>query len=345
MSTTSYDPYDDRPVADAARTGVVRRVSWGAIFAGVVVIFAVQFLLSLLGLGIGMTTLDPATGDTPGAAAFGGGAALWWIGASLVSVFIGGLVAGRLAGVFRKTDGLLHGFVTWCAATIVLLYLMTTTATVLVGGAFRTVGSALSAAGQTVAQGAQAAADTGPGAQAIEAIQRQARELMNRAANAVGAPGAAGQTGGAPAGQTAATGQPGGAAQPASPDQAATQGQPGTQGQPLPRMETQAGPLAEVYRLIRRGADQISDADRQTAVRAIAQQTGQSEEQARATLERWQREYRDTMANAERQAREAAEKTAKTVAQASLWSFLALVIGALCAAIGGSLGARRGIST
>jgi Flp pilus assembly protein TadB len=112
----------------------------------------------------------------------------------------------------------------------------------------------------------------------------------------------------------------------------------------MPQMQTQAGPIDDVYRLLRRGAAPVSEADRQNAVRIIAQQTGQTEEQARATLDRWQREYQETMANAERQAREAAEKTAKTLAQGSLWAFLALVIGAICAAIGGSLGARRDLS-
>lgn len=324
--STSYDPYDDRPMAGVGRAGVARRVSWGAIIAGVVVIWAVQFLLALLGLGIGMTTIDPASGETPGAAAFGGGAALWWIGASLVSVFVGGVVAGRLSGAIRKSDGLLHGFVSWCAATLVLLYLMTTTASVLVGGAFRTVGTALSAASQAAVQGAQSAANTGPGNDAIQAVQRQARELMNRVAGTAGTPG-----------QTAAS------------DQGATQGQPGTQGQPTPQMQTQpgpqaGGPLDEVYRLLRRGAGPIPDADRQSAVRLIAQQTGQTEEQARATLDRWQREYQETMANTERKAREAAEKTAKALAQGSLWAFLALLVGAICAAIGGSLGARRDLS-
>ena len=327
-AATSYDPYDERPIAGVARAGVARRVSWGAIIAGVVVIWAVQFLLGLLGLGIGMTTIDPASGDTPRAAALGGGAALWWIGASLISVFVGGVIAGRLSGAIRKSDGMLHGFVAWCAATLVLLYLMTTGVSVLVGGAFRTVGTALSAVGQTAAQGAEAAADSGPGREALQGIQRQARELMNRAASAVGA----------------AAGQPATPGQEASAPQAATQGQPGTQGQPMPQMQTQAGPMDDVYRLLRRGAAPVSEADRQNAVRIIAQQTGQTEEQARATLDRWQREYQETMANAERQAREAAEKTAKTLAQGSLWAFLALVIGAICAAIGGSLGARRDLS-
>lgn len=42
------------------RLMMAKRISWGAIFAGVIIAMAVQFLLSLLGAGIGMSTADAA---------------------------------------------------------------------------------------------------------------------------------------------------------------------------------------------------------------------------------------------------------------------------------------------
>ena len=48
----------------------LRRVSWGAVMGGVVVALITQLLLSMLGIGIGVSTIEPATGDTPGAGAF-----------------------------------------------------------------------------------------------------------------------------------------------------------------------------------------------------------------------------------------------------------------------------------
>ena len=50
-----------------AHTIMINRVSWGAIFAGVVVGLVVQVLLTMLGLGIGVATLNPVTGDNPAA--------------------------------------------------------------------------------------------------------------------------------------------------------------------------------------------------------------------------------------------------------------------------------------
>jgi len=48
---------------DASVTAAYNKVSWGAIFAGVAIALAVQFLLNLLGVGIGAAVLDPATSD------------------------------------------------------------------------------------------------------------------------------------------------------------------------------------------------------------------------------------------------------------------------------------------
>jgi hypothetical protein len=102
-------------------------MSWGAALAGAVVALSLQLLLSLLGLGIGLATIDPAAGDTPGAASFGIATGIYYAIVTLVSLFAGGWVAGHLAGMPRRIDGLLHGLVTWSVATLLLLYVVTTT--------------------------------------------------------------------------------------------------------------------------------------------------------------------------------------------------------------------------
>jgi hypothetical protein len=128
---------------------VVKRMSWSAVFAGVVVVLIIQLALSLLGIGIGMTTVDPQQqGGTPGATTFGIGAAIWWIVTTLIAVGAGGWVAGRLAGMPRRIDGLLHGLITFGFATLLLFYLVTSTAASLIGGTFSAAGNVLSAAGQ-----------------------------------------------------------------------------------------------------------------------------------------------------------------------------------------------------
>ena len=56
-----------------------RRVSWGALFGGVVLALALQLILSLLGAGIGFGTVNVAAGSTPSASSFGIGAGIWWV--------------------------------------------------------------------------------------------------------------------------------------------------------------------------------------------------------------------------------------------------------------------------
>ena len=74
----TYDNDTKRTGYDAPRTGHVavagRRISWGAVLAGVIIVLIVQLLLSLLGVGIGASTIDPMQGDTPRASTLGIGA-------------------------------------------------------------------------------------------------------------------------------------------------------------------------------------------------------------------------------------------------------------------------------
>ena len=95
MATTARSTYPrEGAYADDLRAPAVRRISWGAIVAGVVVVLVVQMALMLLGLAIGTATIDPAMADTPQASTLGLGGGVWWIGATAVSVFFGAWVSG-----------------------------------------------------------------------------------------------------------------------------------------------------------------------------------------------------------------------------------------------------------
>ncbi len=126
---------------------IVKRISMSAVFAGVVFAMVVHLLLTLLGAGIGLSTVDPpAQGETPSAAAFGTGAGMWWTVSSLIALFIGGWAAGRLAGVPRKSDAALHGLLTWGVSTLLLLYFVSSTIGPVLGGVFNVAGTAVTAA-------------------------------------------------------------------------------------------------------------------------------------------------------------------------------------------------------
>ena len=137
-----------------AHTILINKVSWGAIFAGVVVALVVQVLLTLLGVGIGIATLDPGTGDNPAASTFSIVAGIWYVVSGIVAAFVGGYIAARMSGKTVATTGALHGLTTWAFTTLLVLYLLSTAVGGIVGGVFSGVTGAIGGLGQTVAQSA-----------------------------------------------------------------------------------------------------------------------------------------------------------------------------------------------
>lgn len=312
----------------------IKRVSWGAIIAGVVITLVIQLALSILGLGIGASAVNPATEQNPGAG-IGSGAAIWFAVTTLISLFAGGWVAGRLAGIPRATDSLLHGLLTWGTATLLLFYFLTSTVGAIIGGTFRTLGAGLSAA----TSGAVAAAPTIAGAaqdqlqksgidmssvrSEIEktlrqtgkpelqpgAIQNQANVAVNQAQNAAG----------------------NAASDPANSD------------------DTVASVLERVSKS---GEKTFNAADREALVNVVMARTGKSRPEAEATVASYQQtyekaqiQYEQTKAQAAQTAREVGQKTADTTASAALWAFAALLLSALAAAIGGYLATPKDILT
>lgn len=144
-TTTGHVPADHLATSPA-----IKRISWGAIFAGVVIAVAVQLVLGILGTGIGLTMVDPVEGTTPGAAGFGIGAGIYWLITTIIALGSGGYAAARVAGVTERFDALVHGVVVWGVTLILTLYFLTSAVGGIIGGAFRTVGSVASAAGSTV---------------------------------------------------------------------------------------------------------------------------------------------------------------------------------------------------
>ena len=149
------------------RTIAINDVNWGAILAGVAAGLILQLLLNMLGLGFGLATLDPGTSDNPSAAGFGIGAAIWWVLSGIFAAFTGGWIAGRLAGKPKESTAGLHGVTAWAVTSLIVIYMLTSAVSGIVGGALgalgsaaggvaRTAGSAVSTAGQAAAVNPQA---------------------------------------------------------------------------------------------------------------------------------------------------------------------------------------------
>lgn len=144
-------------MADAYATDVVARVAparvgWGAVFAGLVVAVSLQILLTVLGAAIGVTALDA----TDGSRAVGIGAAIWALLIPLITLFVGGMVAGRFSPIYSKGDAVLRGVLVWGMSILLAAYLVGTGASRVIGGAFSMVGDlgsgAVSAAGAVAGQ-------------------------------------------------------------------------------------------------------------------------------------------------------------------------------------------------
>ncbi|HEX6938121.1 MAG TPA: hypothetical protein VF158_01825 [Longimicrobiales bacterium] len=125
------------------------RLSWGAIFAGLVIAVVTQVVLSLIGLAVGFGALEFGPGGT--LQEVGVGAGIWAVLTGLISLFVGGLAAGHFAGILTRLDGVLHGVLVWGLSVIVALWALSTGVTTLLGGMFgvagQTLASAISGAG------------------------------------------------------------------------------------------------------------------------------------------------------------------------------------------------------
>ncbi|MDQ0431125.1 F0F1-type ATP synthase membrane subunit b/b' [Pantoea agglomerans] len=121
-----------------------RRVSWGSIIAGVVTVMAVSLLLTTLGSSLGFSLLSPQSDDVINGA--GKAVMIWSVISIVLSLAAGGFVAGRLAGA----DGTIHGFLSWATSLLVASVLGFAAAGGILHMAGNAVGAAASVTGSTL---------------------------------------------------------------------------------------------------------------------------------------------------------------------------------------------------
>ena len=100
----------------------LHRISWGAVFAGLLGALALLWLLLLLGSALGVSILDATDARALGGG-LGWGAVIWLILSFLIAYFVGGAMAARLSSEPTSVGGLLHGATVWSAATVLSLVL------------------------------------------------------------------------------------------------------------------------------------------------------------------------------------------------------------------------------
>ncbi len=114
-------------------------LSWGGIIAGVFAAVAIQLLFNLLGIGIGASSIDATRGDQP-SQGMAIGAVIWFILSWILSLAIGAWVASQFSPSSNRRTGALQGFLVWSVASIVVVYLLSTAAGNLIGGAASVIG-------------------------------------------------------------------------------------------------------------------------------------------------------------------------------------------------------------
>ena len=85
-------------------------------FAGVAVAVALWLLFQMLGMGIGLASVD--LDDAGSLRDVGIGTTAWTFAAPVLATFFGCLVAGRMAGTPGRGIGAIHGLVVWALTAI-----------------------------------------------------------------------------------------------------------------------------------------------------------------------------------------------------------------------------------
>ena len=271
---------------------VHRRISWAAIFGGVILVIAVQLLLSMLGAGIGMSTVNINDGSTPGASSLGIGAGVWWVVTSCIALAFGGYVSALMAGIAIRFDGVLHGLVTWGIATLLTFYLLTSAIGGVIGGGFSALGSVTSAAGSGISDAAK------PVAQATgispDMVQQQAQAYL----------------------------------QPTNQDPASMSPQ-----------DAQKAVATDLATYAKGGPDAAPAKAHIVSIMAAQQHI--SEADASKKFDDAQTKLTNTKNEAMQKAKDAADASASAASKTSFAGFGVLLLGAIAAALGGSLASQR----
>ncbi len=309
----------------------LRSVSWGAVIAGMVIAVVVQLVLGLLGTGVGLSTVNPMSFGTPDASSLGIGAGVWWVVSSIVALFVGGWVAGHLSASVESTAALLHGLLTWGLATLVTVYLLASIVGSVVRGGASVVGKGAELAGSGIGAISGPATDLAKSQLAANGISVDS--MKSQLQTLLGQTGKPGLQPNAIAGQAkSATGQLTSAAADA-----------GSNGNaPAADLE------GTLQNLITSGKSTLDQADRESVVNVVMARTGASRQDAEQRTDAWIKQYQDARAQfeqkkteAEAKARQVAEATASASAKGAFGAAIALILGAVAAALGGLLARRR----
>ncbi len=124
-------------------------ISWSAIFAGTIAALSVMMILNLIGLAIGLWSVEPTEESNP-LSGLGIGSIIWWVLSNLIVLFIGGFVAARVGVSFVNTSGIIHGIMTWALYAFISAWILTSVVGSIISGVGNMVGGVLSTTGGAI---------------------------------------------------------------------------------------------------------------------------------------------------------------------------------------------------
>lgn len=302
----STDVIVTEPHVTAVMPAARSRISWGAIISGVVVAIILQVAMNMLGLSIGAAAIDPGAPDAI-APTFGTATVIWMAASVLISLFVGGAVAGYMSGRIGRNEGLWHGLTVWAVTTILTLWLLTSAAGSVLNGVTNALGQGLGLLGSTAAEIVPEVADSAILQESLLTSIRDEAGAMN-----------------GPATSSASTDD-------------ATDGSGGAMAQ-QPRSMNASLVLGVGDMLSAEAGSPEADTARQN-VTTMMTDMGYTQEEAAATIDRWERDFRAVAAQASERAEQAAEDIANAVAATAGLTFMVIALGGLAAGAGGFLGA------
>lgn len=131
---------------------VRNRVQWGPIVAGVVGAITAFLLLTILGIALGASVLDPA--NTAGE--ISQWAAVWGAITAVLAFFVGGWIAARSSAVDGTFAALMNGLMVGATGLLLIIWLSATG----LGNLFGTIGTAVGSVANVAAAVAPTAGDT-----------------------------------------------------------------------------------------------------------------------------------------------------------------------------------------
>ncbi len=318
MATTNISEYKE---------GFFRRVSWGAIFAGVVVVLVTHLMLGLLGIAFGANSISPLEEQNP-LAGLGVGSAIWLGATTIIALFAGGWVASRLAAIPDRTESMLHGVVTWGLASLATVYMVSFAAAGILSSTAGIVGKVATMVGQSAqAVAPQIAQAVGEQTGLSDTTWNEVKQEANRLLTQTGNPALQPKRLQKQANQT-------------------TQDAENVMGNAAQNPQEAEERLANLWKRIETRGDRIlQSVDKEDLANVLVARSNMSKEEAMATVTRWETSLAQAKAQlaevqeqATQKARQAGDAAADVVAKTAIWSFVGMLVGLLAAAGGGYLG-------